>query len=330
MSEAYMFPDVPPVFLELTNICNLKCPYCGNRNLKRPRGRISMGFVERMVEMCKAGGHELKWLHGAGEPLLHPGITDIVRFINRENGLDASFATNATLLTKEVFGELLDSGLRRLYISLDSIREDVYAKVRGADLSLVIDNLRNAIAMMPGDFSLEIALMDYEGQHIDDAYLKEFRRVFGPKENVRPNVINNVIQPASEVDMRANKYTLNHCIKPLQYFSVTFDGRVCLCCVDQDCQHELGDLNTQTIDEVWFASATQETLRRLVVGEEGCPEICLRACHMRPVPVQGRETEAPAAFEMRCEHARDFFTRINPQGLPHLDRVVGCMGGCAS
>ena len=329
MSKSYMFPKAPPVFLELTNICNLDCPYCGNRNLKRPRGRISMDFVARMVDLCKTEGHELKWLHGAGEPLLHPELNEIISYINRENGLNASFATNATLLTQDRFADLLKSGLRSLYISLDSIREDVYAKTRGADLSTVLENVRGAIRLMPDDFIIHIALMDYEGQRIDDAYLKEFREVFGDKENVRPNVVKNVIQPASEVDLRSNKYTLNHCIKPLQYLSVAFDGKVCLCCVDQDCERRLGDLTVQTIDEVWHDPDTQETLKRLILGEEGCPDVCVRSCHMLPAAISDHGDDE-SAFQEQCEHARGFFSKLNPDGLPHLEKMIAACNGGAS
>lgn len=324
MPDIHMFPEVPPVFLELTNICNLHCPYCGNRNLKRPRGRISMEFVERVVHLCKTEGHHLKWLHGAGEPLLHPDLMDIVRYINRDQGLDASFATNATLLTAEKFGQLLESGLTHLYISLDSIKKDIYAKTRGADLDQVVDNIQTAISMMPDDFDLSIALMHYEDQRIDDEYLAAFRDLFGDKPNVHPNVINNVIQPASEVDMRANKYTLEHCTKHLQYFTVTYDGKVCMCCVDQDAGQELGDLTRQTINEVWYDPANQELFRKLLVGEPGGPKICEQECHFRPVAIDdpGVAPGSPEDSRARQEHARAFFTRFNPAGLTHLDRVI--------
>lgn len=324
MNANPMFPIAPPVFLEMTNLCNLKCPYCGNRNLTRPKGRISMAFVRRMVELCVTEDHELKWLHGAGEPLLHPDLCEIVRYINKESGLNASFATNATLLRPETFEKLLESGLRSLYVSLDSIDPKTYGETRGADLDMVIGNVRAAIAMMPEDFVIHIALMHFEGQAVDEEYLRRFRDIFGDSPNVRPNVINNAIQPASKTDMRMVKYTLEHCVKPQQYFSVTFDGKVCLCCMDQDAEHQLGNLNTQTINEVWFDPANQQTFRRLLLGEPGCPNLCVKSCHMRPSPVQDAEVAPGSREELlhRAEHAEAFFTKFNPKGLEHLERVV--------
>ncbi|MGE4553722.1 MAG: radical SAM/SPASM domain-containing protein [Desulfovibrionaceae bacterium] len=320
---APLFPQVPPVFLELTDICNLKCPYCGNRNLTRPRGRLGRALLEKIVDDCRRNGHELKWLHGAGEPLLHDGIFDILRYINIENGLDASFATNATLLDADKARRLLDAGLRHIYISLDSIDPEVYARTRGADLATVIANIRGLAALAPADFRIQVALMRSCYQEVDEAYLARFAEVFDHRPNVVPNVINNIIQPASHNDSRTAAYTVRHCVKPFQDFTVTFDGRVCLCCVDQDAEHQLGDLNVQSISEVWLAPSTQETLRRLVLGEPGCPRVCTTACHLRPVPAPTKDADARTDRTDRIDDAREYFTRFNPAGLPYLKAALG-------
>ena len=64
------YPYVPVISLELTNHCNLKCPYCSNPTLVRPKSYIEWSLVERIVEECAQRNYNLGWLHGVGEPLL--------------------------------------------------------------------------------------------------------------------------------------------------------------------------------------------------------------------------------------------------------------------
>jgi cyclic pyranopterin phosphate synthase len=69
-----------------------------------------------------------------GEPLLREDLDSFIRMINDyKEGLDLALTTNAYLLP-EAAQRLKDAGLKRLNISLDSLKDDVAAKIAGKNV----------------------------------------------------------------------------------------------------------------------------------------------------------------------------------------------------
>jgi radical SAM protein with 4Fe4S-binding SPASM domain len=86
-------------------------------------------------------------LQGLGEPLLAPGLLDMVRIAKRR-GITVGFNTNATLLTRARAGALVDAGLDWICISLDGATPETYEGIRdGARFERVAANIRGLIAV---------------------------------------------------------------------------------------------------------------------------------------------------------------------------------------
>ena len=78
---------------------------------------------------------------GFGEPLLHPGIADMVARV-KPLSTSVELITNATLLTPGISKELITAGLDVLWISLDGATPENYADIRlGAALPQVLENI---------------------------------------------------------------------------------------------------------------------------------------------------------------------------------------------
>lgn len=75
------------------------------------------------------------FLSCAGEPLLDPGFERAMDAVRRHLfDRDVQIVTNATLLTESRAAALLSGGLSRVFVSIDSIDPDRYARLRpGAD-----------------------------------------------------------------------------------------------------------------------------------------------------------------------------------------------------
>ena len=80
-----------------------------------------------------------------GEPLLRKGLVDLAAEINRQPGVeDISLTTNGTQLEKHAHA-LRQAGVRRLNISLDSLRRDCVTNITGSDcLPQVLDGIKAA------------------------------------------------------------------------------------------------------------------------------------------------------------------------------------------
>jgi len=279
IADKPFYQRVPWISVELTNHCNLRCAFCGNRNMTRPRGYMSWELLEKVVAECRQKKYTIMTLHGAGEPLLYPRLEEAVRLVKDNTGF-ANFSTNGVLMNAEKVRKLLNAGLDSIHISLDSLNPKIYAETRGAELAKVVENIRNLIHLAPATVNIYISLMSSKFQVLTGRDNQVFSETFGTHANVALQRNEYDFFPVADEDFSADPGTgkLTWCALPACFFPVMWDGRVALCCLDQDVQHPLGDLNRDSIEEVWFDPRNQEALYKLALGERGCPDYCLEKC----------------------------------------------------
>jgi MoaA/NifB/PqqE/SkfB family radical SAM enzyme len=122
------------IWIEVTNACNLKCKMCGQRgtygylnspDLEMDRRNLPLGAWKEFIDDVKSIGPTI--LLRGGEPLLYPGIADLMRHIS-EAGLFLSMDTNGTQLKK--FAHDVAKYVDHVNVSIDGPRE-VHDSVRG-------------------------------------------------------------------------------------------------------------------------------------------------------------------------------------------------------
>ena len=131
--------------LSVTERCQLRCTYCRVEEGICPKAKeLSPAEYERIVRACMQLGIQKVRLTG-GEPLLRKDILEIVERIARLEGLqDLSMTTNAQMLPGKA--QLLkQAGLRRLNISLDSLKPEVFHELTGGDIQPVLQGMEEAV-----------------------------------------------------------------------------------------------------------------------------------------------------------------------------------------
>jgi MoaA/NifB/PqqE/SkfB family radical SAM enzyme len=277
------YPRVPVISLELTNNCNLKCPYCANGALTRPKTYIEWALLEKIVDECAEMQYDLAWLHGVGEPLLWDRLEEVVALIKRKGAGTGSFATNGTLLRPDRVRRLLDAGLDSIYVSIDTLDSEIYKNTRGGKLEKVIHNIQEMIRIVPTSFQITVALMNHKDHHITEKTIQQFHQIFGYHENVRTNLVRNSRFPSAPSDYRIdiNQQTQG-CKSPVDYLFIALDGRAAICCVDQDVLHSLGNVAERSICDIWFDHKNQTTFRNIALGVHECPDVCIQKCVLLP------------------------------------------------
>ncbi len=276
------YPRIPEISLELTNVCNLTCPYCANPALTRPKGTIEWDLLEKIVDESARERLAIDWLHGVGEPLLWKRLEDVIRLIRRRDAGAGSFATNGTLLYEDRVRALLDAGLSRIYVSIDTLDPAVYKATRGGNLAKVVENIKGLIRIAPSDFTIKIALMDHRDYRLTELERQRFTETFGDRPNVMLADVTNSRMPSAPADYRVNpEGRVSGCFAPLSYLFINKDGIASLCCADQDSLHPLGDIHARTIRDIWFDPRNQTTFRNIAVGVYECPAVCTERCILK-------------------------------------------------
>ncbi|MBB2956110.1 GTP 3',8-cyclase MoaA [Pseudoclavibacter helvolus] len=138
--------------ISLTDKCSLRCTYCmpaeGNEFLEKD-SILTTSQIVRLAQLAAASGITTFRLTG-GEPLLRRDVVEIVRRISAIEGplgpVQVAMTTNGILLPR-LLPQLIDAGLDRLNVSIDTLRHDRFASLTRRDkLDEVLTGIRAAQA----------------------------------------------------------------------------------------------------------------------------------------------------------------------------------------
>lgn len=128
------------VELHLTDICNLKCEWCTDKELRKNGAVMDIQVVSRLFREFWRHGTGVT-LEGGGEPTLHPEFHRVAE-IGQSNSLDMGLITNGTVdISKSI------AKMRWARISLDSSTREEYRQEKGVDcFERVLTNLEKMSA----------------------------------------------------------------------------------------------------------------------------------------------------------------------------------------
>ena len=127
--------EIKSLRISVTDKCNFRCRYCmpaeGLEWLERDE-LLTFEEVARLVRILARMGVDEIRLTG-GEPLARRDLPNLVRMLAATPGVrDLSLTTNGVLLDRFA-GPLVDAGLRRVNVSLDSLSHVRFAEITRRD-----------------------------------------------------------------------------------------------------------------------------------------------------------------------------------------------------
>lgn len=121
--------DILPIHIQLipTNKCNLDCKFCScadrNKNIE-----LSYEDIVKIMEICYAYGTQAVTITGGGEPLMHLGINDIIKYAKNLDFIEVGLVTNGILLDRLEY----HSNLKWCRISSSDDRKHNFDKIKTA------------------------------------------------------------------------------------------------------------------------------------------------------------------------------------------------------
>jgi GTP 3',8-cyclase len=164
--------------ISVTDRCNFRCTYCmpfDEYTWIERQEVLSFEEIERVARLFLQFGIEKIRLTG-GEPLVRRDLDRLIRRLTSLTGLkDLSLTTNGALLSEQA-ERLYDAGLRRINISLDSLKPDRFQAItkRGS----LEEVLKGAFAAQKAGFSpIKVNAVIIRGTNDDEILdLVEFAR----------------------------------------------------------------------------------------------------------------------------------------------------------
>jgi cyclic pyranopterin phosphate synthase len=133
--------------ISLTQRCNLNCIYCHKEgHIGESNREFSPGEVERLMRVAVSLGINRVKLTG-GEPTLRGDLVEIVRRIDSIQGIDEISMTTNGILLEGLASNLKRAGLKRVNVTIDSLKPNVYSKITGHDsLGLAVRGIKAAVS----------------------------------------------------------------------------------------------------------------------------------------------------------------------------------------
>ena len=264
------------IYIEITNNCNLNCSFCSE--VLKSRRNMSSEEFDLILNKIKDYA-DFIYLHVKGEPLVHK---DIIEFINKANeyNLKVNLTTNGVLFDKYAKELGKCKNLNKINFSLhcennkDNYLEDIFDNIKYLSTNTtVIYRL----------WTLKNNELDEKSTKIVDK-IKEYYNLSPETVDKIKNTTNIKISSTIYVD-KDNEFvwpTVNnhksdgYCYGLNTHIAILVDGTVVPCCLDSNGVINLGNIFTDSLEDIINSDRYQNLLKSLR-DRKPCEELC-RSC----------------------------------------------------
>lgn len=244
------------VSIETYAKCNAACTFCPYTTLDRIGTKMPDAMIDRIIEELK--GHPGPFVINpfkVNEPFLDKRLIPICRKINAElPQAELQIFTNGSALTEKHMQDV--AGLvrvKRIWVSLNASDAQEYRDLMGLDFARTCANLDRLHAMKTaGEFPHQVMVskvcaplreMDKDNDFLD--FVEDRWPLFTTFLIKRDAWL-------GQIEKHETGVPDTPCARWLE-LSITATGKVSLCCMDSEARFPIGDLNTQSISEVYNA-----------------------------------------------------------------------------
>lgn len=262
------------IYLEISNVCNLSCAFCPGTK-RRPRIMETAEFAALLPKLRPWADY--LYFHLMGEPLCHPHLQAYLRMAG-EAGFKVILTTNGTLLSDKQEMLLTAPGLHKVNISLHAFEANdlkmpfeaylsgcfAFGKAAGGK-KLISYRLWNG----GGQDALNRQILTTMKQYFPDEWVTERKGI-----RISQRVYLEYGDKFDWPDLNAEDGGENvFCYGLRDQLGVLCDGTVVPCCLDHEGDLALGNLLTDSMEDILEsprAKAIFEGFSRGQAAEELC------------------------------------------------------------
>lgn len=245
-------PDITEIEIETVNRCNGSCPFCpvNIHEPQRPYAKMPNElFYKIIADLVNMEYKGQLSLFSNNEPFLDERILDFYQYAKKKlPHVTTSIYTNGSLLTLSKFMELIRW--------CDQVTIDNYN-----DAQVVNENLKE--------------IYDYLQEHDE---LKQ-RITFSMR--LQNQVLTS--RGGQAPNKKGTKYFNEICLLPYRMFVVRPDGKVSLCCNDALGKYTMGDINNNSIYEIWNSEEYSKIRKEMFINGRKNLTLC-KNCDTRTAP----------------------------------------------
>lgn len=242
------------IYIEITNICNLKCDFCPETN--RNKQSMEIENFEKIIKKIYKYTN-LVCLHVKGEPLLHNQLADILKILEKYK-LKANITTNGTLIKQKL--EIIKNAksVRQINFSLHSMNQnenvqekylnEIFDSVEELKNIIVSYRLWNLKNIKENEININIIQSIGEYYGINNLKQKLMENDF---IKLRNNLfINQDIEFSWPNINKPIIIERGRCLALKEQIAILVDGTVVPCCLDNNGDIPLGNILEEELEEI--------------------------------------------------------------------------------
>jgi radical SAM protein with 4Fe4S-binding SPASM domain len=267
--------------IELTNCCNMNCLMCptGTGISKRPHGYLEKSIYQKVLQEADGKDTAFRFIRW-GEPLLHPQAAEFIAAA-KEKGILCHINTNGSLLDAENIRRLLDTGLDSIKFSFQGVDAQSYSEMRQrGDYHKLLDaiSLLHRLRGRGGAPYIHIGTtITYESEKAVESFKNEVSGICDLVTVGKTSMEN--VKDLANANLNEKQKTLLYSLKDRQTLhkvryrccpdvfgklSVDWDGRVTACCNDYDGEMILGNIQNDTLADLYNHNQQLYQYRKLL------------------------------------------------------------------
>lgn len=273
-------PEFPlTVGFEMVNRCNLSCVMCYTVNHTAPKSALSEDQISAVLAEGRKNSLPAVIIGLGSEPLLYKKIRDVFTAVRDAGVMDVFLNTNGVLLTPELSEFLVETGVTRVQVSLDAATRETFKAVRGKDeLDLIEGNIRAlADARLRAGKELPVIRVSFCVQDINaherEAFTAKWRDTVDYVDFQALSDFDYVDEVGKTGEIERLKDTAKHthlkethCPLPFNSLHVWANGDITPCCVFYGKNLVMGNINEQTLEDVWNGAPIRALRQEFVDG----------------------------------------------------------------
>jgi radical SAM protein with 4Fe4S-binding SPASM domain len=305
------------LYVDPSSACNFSCQFCptGHRDLLKAseytRSVMKFELFEKLIQDLDVFPEPLKVMrmNKIGEPLLNkklPAMISLAKASGRVRYID--LATNAALFSPDLLTRLVAAGLDRMNVSLEGISQEQYAKHAKVevDFEQLVENIRWLYAhrgdcevtiKIPGNYLTaddKTRFFDLFGNYCDRIFVEELAPIW-PEFDVEKRA-------GVEMQDRTGQYRQSLeekdvCTYIFYAMAINADGTVSACCPDWDQKLIVGDLNRESLREIWNSPALHDLRLQHLRGARRDNPLCKACGHIKYAQADNIDAYKPFLLE---------------------------------
>jgi len=231
---------------------------------------MSFELFKKIIDECtQYDSHYSIRLSWRGEPFLNPHIYDMIRYAKKKGIKEVSTLTHGGFLNPEKFEELVSAGLDWLTISFDGV-DEVYEQIRAPlKFEESVEKIRKYHEIKKKRNSVKPII---KVQGVWPAVAKNPEKYFSTFSPITDQVASSPLLDYLRKDTEIEYIENFTCPVLYQRLTAESNGIVKLCYNDEMGSVDVGDLNTETVYDVWHGKRLQKA-RKIHEKHMGVKEI---------------------------------------------------------